>query len=87
MSESLLETIQRLQGDEKNDLTLRFMRLVHRAERYGVEIRLVAFPKDARSVPINQFRQVGAHDADLTCQLDMIDAYVTGLAWRDEPHR
>lgn len=83
--ETIIDKIKHLQEAQKRDVALRFMGIVHRAEHYGVEVRLIAYPKDAKSIPVNQFREVGDHLADLTCQLDIVDAYVTGLAWRDVP--
>jgi hypothetical protein len=86
-----LEVIKRMEERreaEKKDLSLRFMRLVHHAERQGIFFRLVLAPQDAMHYPLSRFKQVGNdRRGDLEVQLDIAEAYLIGLDWRDEPKK
>jgi hypothetical protein len=68
--------------DENNDLALRFMGIVSLAKQNGINVMIVAAPDDAMDRSLREFRIVGDHAADLECQLDIVEGYITGLRWR-----
>ena len=82
---NISDVIRQLYDEDKNDLSRRYARLVIRARRHGIKVSIVAYPKDASSTPIGDFRVVGSESPNLTHELDIVDGYVTGLSWRDVP--
>lgn len=68
-------------------LAQRFERLVRRAERNGATLRLIIAPtEEFNALRDPRYRQIG-DPTDLEGQLDIAEAYVGGLGWRNVPKR
>ena len=64
----------------------RFARLTNKALALNTKVLLIAVPADALDYPIRDFRMIG-DPGDLLGQLDVIEAYLVGLSWRDIPRQ
>ena len=58
----------------------RYAVLVDLAEQQGVRVAVIAVPLDYQDIRVRDLRAIG-DPADLGGQLDIIEAYLTGLRW------